>query len=164
MKTLGTLFLSILVLSGCADLLNGRFCAYSQTKISPIVHARKMPKINRLAAVIYFADGSSKLTSDEKKIIAEIAQKAKKLNADLKVIGHASSHTRPTTLVEHTMINLGISGRRAEAVVRSLAQSGVPLHKMRYEALSDSRPAVPEINAKAAAMNRRVEIFYIYQE
>ena len=62
------------------------------------------------------------------------------------------------------MINLGISSRRAEVVLKSLAQSGVPLHKMRYEALADSQPAEPEVNAKAAALNRRVEVFYIYQE
>lgn len=164
MKALGLLLLSGLMLSGCADLLSGRPCSFAQTKISPAVYVKKTPKVVKPAAVIYFADGSAKLTADEKQTLAQVAQKAKKLNADIKIAGHASSRTRPATLVEHTMINLGISSRRAEVVLKSLAQSGVPLHKMRYEALADSQPAEPEVNAKAAALNRRFEVFYIYQE
>ena len=60
------------------------------------------------------------------------------------------------------MINLNISNLRAVNVINVLAEDGVPLHKMRYEALSDSSPAEPEVKAKAEALNRRVEIFYVY--
>ena len=47
-------------------------------------------------------------------------------------------------------------------MVETLAKYGIPLHKMRYEALVDSRPAEFETNARAEALNRRVEIFYMY--
>ena len=99
MKALGLLLLSGLMLSGCADLLSGRPCSFAQTKISPAVYVKKTPKVVKPAAVIYFADGSAKLTADEKQTLAQVAQKAKKLNADIKIAGHASSRTRPATLV-----------------------------------------------------------------
>lgn len=154
--------LSLLFVSGCADLLNDRPCVYKQNKISPVIHVQKTPRTEKLAAVIYFADGSSNLNNNEKQILQRIAEYATKHQTDIKILGHASKRTKKTSAVEHTMINLNISSRRALKVVETLANYGIPLHKMRYEALADSRPAEFETNARAEALNRRVEIFYMY--
>ncbi len=162
MKKLVLWALPFLFISGCANLLNGRPCIYEQNKISPVIHVQKTPKTEKLATVIYFADGSSKLNDNEKQILKNIAEYAAEHQTDIKILGHASKRTRKTTPVEHTMINLNISSRRALKVVETLAEYGVPLHKMRYEALADSRPAEFETNVKAEALNRRVEIIYIY--
>ncbi len=162
MKALGLLVCAGLMLGGCADLLNGRPCRYQPKEVVPVVHIQKTPKTKKLAQVIYFADGSADLTEAEKHSLSLVAQKARQLNADIKVMGHASSRTKPVSVVKHTMINLNISNLRAVNVINVLAADGVPLHKMRYEALSDSSPAEPEVNAKAEALNRRVEIFYVY--
>ena len=162
MKALILLFCGCLAVSGCADLFGGPRCAYTSQSRQPVIHIRPKPKTQKMAGVIYFADGSAKLTADEKSLLQNIADYAKKNNTELKVLGHASSRTKKTTLVEHTMINLNISGQRALNVVKTLASDGVPLNKMCYEALSDSRPAEIEKDAKTAALNRRVEIFYVY--
>lgn len=162
MKALILLFCGCLAVSGCADLLGGRPCAYTPQKGQPVIHVQPKPKTQKMAGVIYFADGSAKLTADEKFLLQNIADYALKSKAELKILGHASSRTKKTTIIEHTMINLNISGQRALQVVKTLASDGVPLNKMRYEALSDSRPAEIEKDAKTAALNRRVEIFYVY--
>lgn len=162
MKALGLLICASLMLGGCTDLLNGRACRYQLKETVSLMHIQKTPKTKKLAQVIYFADGSANLTKAEKYSLRLIAQKARQMNVDITVMGHSSSRTKPVSVVEHTMINLNISNLRAVNVINVLAEDGVPLHKMRYEALSDSSPAEPEVNAKAEALNRRVEIFYVY--
>lgn len=164
MKKISLLLAGVMALSGCANLLSERSCNDNTKEFQPVIQVQKVRRIPKSAATIYFADGSANLTAAEKSELGQIALRAQRTGADIKVVGHASSRTRPTTLVEHTMINLEISGKRAVNVVKTLAQYGVPLHKMRYEALADSQPAEPEVNAKAEALNRRVEVFYLYKE
>lgn len=164
MKKISFLLAGVLALNGCANLLSERPCISGAQEFKPVIQVQKVKQTPKLAATIYFTDGSFSLTKAEKQGLKQIAAQAQKTGADLKIVGHASSRTRQTTLIEHTMINLGISGKRAVSVVKTLAQYGMPLHKMRYEALADSQPAAPEVNAEAEALNRRVEIFYLYKE
>lgn len=163
MNKINTLLILFLLVGGCSDLVNGKRCNdVQQTELKPVIHIEQAPKIEKTAAIIYFADGSSSLTAEEKQILRQVAATARQLNAELKIQGHASERTRKTTIIQHTMINLNISSQRALKVVEALSQDGVPLNRMRYEALSDSQPAEAEINRRAEALNRRVEIFYVY--
>ena len=163
MNKINALLILFLLLGGCSNLINGKSCAdVQQAELKPVIHIEQAPKREKTAAIIYFADGSSNLTAAEKQILSQVAATARQLNAELKIQGHASEHTRKTTVIQHTMINLNISSKRALKVVEALSQDGVPLSRMRYEALSDSQPAAAEVNRKAEALNRRVEIFYIY--
>lgn len=163
MKATYFLVVTGMILSGCSTLLEGRPCSVSEnSNLTPVIHQIVKPKKIEAGSVIYFADGSYRLTTEEKNILRQVAQKAERLNAEIIIRGHASSRTRPASAVEHTLINLNISSRRALVVAETLARYGIPLRQMRYEALSDSHPAEPEINRRAEAFNRRVEIFYAY--
>ncbi len=154
------LAVTLTILSGCANLFQEPNCTIKTADLAPI--AVKSAPIQKFATVIYYADGSAELSDADRKELKQVANKANQNNADLLILGHASTKTRPVGVLERKMINLNISNRRALTVVRQLSFDGVPLSRMRYQALADSRLAKPETDTHMEALNRRVEIFYVY--
>ncbi len=112
-----------------------------------------------LASTIYFADGSANLSAQDKAELNQLAYFAKEKKLKLKVLGHASSHTRDTDIGTHKLINFNVSYERAQNVMNYLIKKGVSPQDISFEALSDSRPVSPETMPSGEKMNRRVEVY-----
>ena len=112
-----------------------------------------------LASTIYFADGSAYLDHQDKAELNQLAYFAKEKNLKLKVLGHASSHTRDTDIGTHKLINFNVSYERAQNVMNYLIKKGVRAQDISFEALSDSRPVASETMPSGERLNRRVEVY-----
>ena len=149
----------ILLLNGCANLMAEPSCP-----LKPLKTAVSKPAVQTsfLAETIYFLDGDASITQSDEMKIKEVAERARELRADVRVLGHASSRTNHSSPVERILTNFNISHQRAAVVADTLKQYGVPVKTITYEALSDNRPAEIEVNKEAEAANRRVEIFLYF--
>ena len=105
--------------------------------------------------LIYFRDGSSDLSSDDRRVIEQIAEIQRAYGGVVSVIGHAS--VGGTSADQQA--NQRISEARATAVAQALMQFGVPLEAIRAGAAGDSQPLYSEAAANGAAGNRRVEVY-----
>ncbi|MCH8113411.1 MAG: VWA domain-containing protein [Proteobacteria bacterium] len=93
------------------------------------------------------------------RLLREIAVQARGGGGYIRVVGHASSRTRDLRLVEHNLINFGISLDRAQSVANHLMRQGVPPARIIVEARGDTDPIFFETMPEGEAENRRVEIF-----
>lgn len=120
------------------------------------------PSVTYQLDTFYFANGSSFLDEDYRERIRKIVRTAKKDNAHIRVVGHASSRTNDTDIVSHKLANFKVSQKRAEAVARELRRAGMPADFISIEAMSDSAPAYLEVMPEGERLNRRVEVFISY--
>jgi len=95
----------------------------------------------------------------DKAAISEVADFVLEKDGRVRVYGHASTATRGLKPEAAKKANFEVSKQRALAVRRELIASKVPAEHIRAFAASDRRPAVPETDPKAEAINRRTEIF-----
>lgn len=109
--------------------------------------------------VIYFRDGSAKLSSDDRKVLKQIAELHKVQGGMIRVVGHASMRTGSTDLVSHQQANQRISEARAKAVARHLTRLGVPSAAIQVVAMGDSQPIYSEVMPNGEAANRRAEVY-----
>ncbi len=110
---------------------------------------------------IYFEDGSSGLSRDDRDVLKKVAQIYREKGEGVLVMGHASYPTKARTYPEHELINFRISGQRADAVARHLVRLGVPRRAVRIGAFSDAQPEYQENRSTGIAGNRRVVLFLI---
>lgn len=115
-----------------------------------------------LAGVIYFSDGGSNIDSESHAKLRKIAKTAKENNADVEVLGFASSRTRNTDPVSHKLANFKVSAQRADNTASILRQLGVKNDKITVQALSDSVPMYKEVMPEGERLNRRAEIYLTY--
>ena len=94
--------------------------------------------------------------------IREIVKVAKENNAQIRVLGHASSRTRNTDIATHKLTNFKVSQDRAEAVAKALRRAGLPSSQISVEALSDTAPAYLEVMPEGERLNRRAEVYISY--
>lgn len=149
--------LTVLMLGGCASLLEGPNCGYVQED------AKKVSK-SELVAVIGFADGSSEITAENKKVLQQVAQKAIDEKAKIVVYGHASHRTITKNILQRIFINLKISNERAVKTAATLISYGVDTSDVNTLALFDSRPIKVEVDRAAEAANRRAEVYLYWLE
>ena len=149
--------LTVLMLSGCASLLEGPNCGYAQNE------AKKVSK-SELVAVIGFADGSSEITAENKEVLRQVAQKALDEKAKIVIYGHASHRTITKNILQRIFINLKISNERAVKTAATLISYGVETSDINTLALFDSRPVKIEVNRAAEAANRRAEVYLYWLE
>ena len=121
-----------------------------------------VPSVTYQLDTFYFENGSSFLDADYRERIRKIVRAAKKDNAHVRVVGHASSRTNDTDIVSHKLANFMVSQKRAEAVAEELRRAGMPAELISVEALSDSAPAYLEVMPEGERLNRRVEVFLSY--
>ena len=121
-----------------------------------------VPSVTYQLDTFYFENGSSFLDADYRERIRKIVRAAKKDNAHVRVVGHASSRTNDTDIVSHKLANFKVSQKRAEAVAEELRRAGMPAELISVEALSDSAPAYLEVMPEGERLNRRVEVFLSY--
>lgn len=110
-------------------------------------------------ATIQFADGSSRLDDEARRIIDQVARLHGEKGGQLRVVGHASMRTKPMDPERHAKVNEGISIARANAVAGQLARLGVKRDGIAVAARGDSEPAYYEIMETGEAGNRRAEIY-----
>jgi len=110
-------------------------------------------------ATIRFENGSSKLSSRDRQILANVMKLKKERGGTIRVVGHASSRTRNTDPVMHKMINFRVSAARADAIAQELMRMGADRAQLQINAISDSAPQYLEIMPTGEAGNRRAEIY-----
>ncbi|MBM3952605.1 MAG: OmpA family protein, partial [Rhodospirillales bacterium] len=110
-------------------------------------------------ATIQFADGSSRLDDEARRVIGQVAKLHGEKGGTLRVVGHASLRTKPMDPDRHAKVNEGISIARANAVAGQLARLGVKRDAIVVSARGDSEPTYYEIMETGEAGNRRAEIY-----
>lgn len=123
-----------------------------------------VPRPTRSAqvGVINFASGSAGLSGRDLALIADVAAMYKRTGGYVRVIGHASSHTRDMDPMKRKIVNFEVSLRRAEAVAQQLIRRGVPKERVLVSAQSDSESIYYEYMPSGEAGNRRAEIYLDY--
>jgi outer membrane protein OmpA-like peptidoglycan-associated protein len=109
--------------------------------------------------LIYFRDGSSRLSSDDRKVLKQIAEMQRAQGGVVQVVGHASMRTRTMDYARHQQANQRISEARAKAVGRQLARYGVPQSAIRTAAVGATQPIYAEVMPSGEAANRRAEVY-----
>ncbi|TXH36773.1 MAG: OmpA family protein [Rhodospirillaceae bacterium] len=109
--------------------------------------------------LIYFSDGSAKLSADDRRVLKQVARMQKSYGGVVRVVGHASSRTADMSLDRHDKANEEMSRNRARAVAAYLVRLGVDAGVIQVAGVSDSRPVYPEIMPSGEAANRRAEIY-----
>jgi outer membrane protein OmpA-like peptidoglycan-associated protein len=100
------------------------------------------------AALIYFNEGSTDLTDQDRAVLHDVTQMYRReRNSRLRVIGHASKGEGGATATT-----------RADVVAKTLAELGVPASAIEIVSGSGGR-IYDESQPTGAAANRRVEIF-----
>ncbi len=129
---------------------------FQQTKFS------LKDKIQYRIATLSFRSGSSIVDSKALKKIKKIVDVAKKRNAKIKIVGHASTRTRDMPISEHKLVNFVISDKRAQSVAKAFISYKFPKENLITEAVSDSKPLFKENMPAGTQANQRTEIFLIY--
>ncbi|WP_193170728.1 OmpA family protein [Nisaea nitritireducens] len=114
------------------------------------------------AGIIRFSNGSSHLSSSDRGVIRELVPLIREYNANVEIVGHASSRTRNMDPSEHKLINFEVSLKRANAVAQALINAGAPSDRISVVAVGDSQPVSSEAMPAGEADNRRAEIYLIY--
>jgi outer membrane protein OmpA-like peptidoglycan-associated protein len=109
--------------------------------------------------MIYFRDGSAKLSSDDRKVLKQIAEMHKTYGGVVRVVGHASMRTGSMDYESHQKANQHISEARAKAVSRQLQRYGVPQAAIQVSAAGDTQPIYAEVMPNGEAANRRAEVY-----
>jgi outer membrane protein OmpA-like peptidoglycan-associated protein len=115
-----------------------------------------------LTATIYFADGSAGLSEDDRAILREVGQLYRQRRGGVRVIGYASADARGADTVARRLANFDLASRRADAVSRELARTGVPAGSITTGA--EGTPTAPGVGGAGygAAGDRRVDIYLDY--
>lgn len=113
----------------------------------------------RAAGVIYFANGSSVLTPESRTKLTAIADQARRANATVHVVGHASERTGEFDPVRHRLLNFDVSWLRAAAAGSVIERAGIGWDRLVVEARSDQEPVCIEAMPSGEAANRRVALY-----
>ncbi len=111
-------------------------------------------------ATILVPKGSAELDARDRRILGDVFRLHRQRGGKLRVIGHASHHTRNLDPVKHKMVNHRISVARADSVARELIRRGVRADDISVDARADSEPIYYEIMPSGEAGNRRAEIYF----
>jgi len=109
--------------------------------------------------LIYFWEGSSKLSSDDLNVLMQIAEMQRAYGGVVHVVGHASMRTSSMDYTRHQQANQRVSEERANAVARQLMEYGVPEGAIQAAAAGDSQPLYSEAMPSGEAANRRAEVY-----
>jgi flagellar motor protein MotB len=110
-------------------------------------------------ATIRFENGSAKLSSRDRQILAKVIRLKKERGGRIRVVGHASSRTQNMDPVNHKMINFRVSAARANVVASELQRLGADRSQLQIDVVSDSLPEFLEVMPTGEAGNRRAEIY-----
>ena len=114
----------------------------------------------KLIANIYFADGATGLTANDRQVIGQVIDIARSGNNPVRVVGHSSLLTG-NAAASAQLGNYKISLDRANAVASEFTRQGMPSGAIQVDARGASEPVYEEMTPTAQAYNRRVEIFIL---
>lgn len=115
-------------------------------------------------ATIYFHDGSTRLSANDRRLVEEVAEIVRRTGGTLRIIGHASLGAPARDPERADLVNYKVSLERANSVATELARSGVPGTKIQVMAEGARNPIYAETKATGAAGNRRTEIYLDFYE
>lgn len=152
------------------DMTEQRVVTVQQTQITPATTAttttmtqdttRQMTTSPVLMHETYFNHGSARLSPVDKTALRAVAQDVKAKDADVTVVGHASSRVDGDVSAQRADdLNYNISNKRAIAVTNELTQQGVSPSKISAVAKGDQQPNAHTGDKTQEAADRRVEIF-----
>lgn len=98
-----------------------------------------------------FASGSANLTAEARASLRALAVSLASGTGSIVIEGHSDSQGEPAA-------NLALSKRRADAVLKVLAEAGVSGSRLRAEGRGQDLPVADNGSAAGRAQNRRVEI------
>jgi len=129
-------------------------------KVAPTFASHGQPYYSgQPVGLIFFREGSSKLSSDDWRVLKQIAEMQSAYGGVVHVVGHASMHTGTMDYTRHQQANQRISEARAIAVARQLMGYGVPQGAIQAAAAGDSQPLYSEATPSGEAANRRAEVY-----
>lgn len=109
--------------------------------------------------LIYFREGSSKLSSDDREVLRQIAEIHRSSGGVVNVVGHASMSTTSTDYARHQAANQRVSEARAQAVASQLMRYGVPESAIQWSGVGSNQPLYAEVTPNGEAANRRAEVY-----
>lgn len=115
-------------------------------------------------ATIYFNDGSSRLSSNDRRVVNQVAEAARRTGGLLRIIGHSSMATAGRDSDQAALVNYRVSLARANAVAVELLRKGIPGNQMQVMAEGARNPIYAESSATGSAGNRRTEIYLDFYE
>lgn len=113
-------------------------------------------------AVVQFGRASSGLSSDDLRVLRDVAEIQKKQGGVIRVIGHASQDASAADVERLEQANYAVSLARANAIAGQLVRFGVPRGSVAVEGASDRQPEFDPVTAVAVASNRRAEIYLAF--
>jgi len=118
--------------------------------------------IDALAATIYFGDGATGLSEDDRAILREVVRLHRERGGTIRVVGYASPDARGGDVMARRLANLEVSGRRADTVSHELGRLGVPVGAITASAEGTPASAGTAGASFGAAGERRVDIYLDY--
>ena len=115
------------------------------------------------AAVIYFLHDSVRLSTEDKTVLRRVADTQRALDADLRVVGHASPRAAHDAAGAE-IANFRVALRRARVVAAELARLGVPHARILIESRADNDPEFSNATPHGEAANRRADIYFLAPE
>jgi chemotaxis protein MotB len=112
----------------------------------------------QVSSSILFEPGSATLTSEARRMLAEVAGIVDDYGMEIKIRGHTDDREEGSGLFHSTW---ELSAARAAAALRELAQAyGVPVRRMSAAGFSSTQPLVPNTDEAGRARNRRIELLF----
>ena len=118
-----------------------------------------LPPAGQPVGVVYFGNGSARLSSDDRKVVKQVADLQRYYGGVIRVLGHASMRTGNMDPYAQGQVNYEVSADRAQSIARAFTQVGVPAGLVQVAAAGAANPVSIESMPAGEANNRRVEIF-----
>ncbi|RTR04446.1 OmpA/MotB family protein [Halomonas nitroreducens] len=109
----------------------------------------------RIEDRLLFSSGRANLTGDGRQVLGRLAERLGDFTGHISVEGHTDSLPIATSRFPS---NWELSTGRASAVVRYLAEAGVPRGRLRAIGYADTQPLAGNDSPEGRAANRRVEL------
>ncbi len=105
---------------------------------------------------VLFRSGSADLSADGKKAVADLASQLGDQPYQIVVIGNTDSV--PVGVNSGYASNWALAAARASAVVRHMADQGIPKQQLVAVSFGDTRPIASNDTAEGRSENRRIEV------
>jgi outer membrane protein OmpA-like peptidoglycan-associated protein len=118
--------------------------------------------VSFLSTIVYHGNARADLSARDLSALKAVVAYARKKNADVVVVGHASSRTKNMAELDNKLQNFDLSARRARIVADRLVSLGLPRARVSVSAASDTNHVLKENMPLHEAVNRRTEIYIVY--
>ena len=115
-------------------------------------------------ATIYFADGSARLSGQDREIVRQVADIVRDRRGRIQIIGHSSMGRPGKNESKRQRVNYHVSLKRAQAIAAALRRYGISPDDMVVSGEGSRQPIYAETAPSGAASNRRAEIYMEYQK